>query len=73
LYNEAAVIRRTVIARVARLDRLDERFDREFWASIPPDERFAETWRLTVDAWTFSGRDLGEPGLPRRTARVVRR
>ena len=65
--------RRITAARLTTLDRLDERFDRDFWRSSPPDERFAETWRLTLDAWLFSGRDIGEPGLPRHLARVVRR
>lgn len=65
--------RKNVTLRVVPLKQADDRFEREFWQSIPPDERFAEAWRLAVDAWTFSGKDVGEPGLPRRTARVVRR
>ncbi|MGH7265256.1 MAG: hypothetical protein ACREMB_10440 [Candidatus Rokuibacteriota bacterium] len=64
---------RRVTLRIARLGQDDDRSARAFWQSIPPDERFAEVWRLTVDAWTVAGKDVGEPGLPRHTARVVRR
>lgn len=60
-------------SRIVRLEHLDDSFDRDFWDSIPHDERFAEAWRLTVDVWTFAGKDIGEPGLPRRIARVIRR
>lgn len=48
-------------------------FDREFWARVTPDERFAETWRLSEEIWRLKGWDPGEPGLPRSTARVIRR
>jgi hypothetical protein len=64
---------RHVTLRIARLGQDDDRAAREFWQSIPPDDRFAEAWRLTLDAWVFAGKDVGEPGLPRHTARVVRR
>jgi hypothetical protein len=63
---------RRITARKIALDRLDDRFDVEFWASVPPAERLAETWRLSLGLWQLAGRDRGESGLPRSAARVVR-
>ena len=51
----------------------ERRLEAEFWAMIPPDERFAEAWRLSLEIWRFKGWDPGEPRLSRSTARVVRR
>jgi hypothetical protein len=65
---------RHVTARKTTLERQDEDgFDVEFWAALPADERFAEAWRLSEEIWRVSGKDPGEPGLPRSVARVVRR
>jgi hypothetical protein len=50
-----------------------DRADREFWASLTPEDRVLETWRLSLELWEFKGWDLGEPGLCRAVARVVRR
>ena len=63
---------RKIVARKTTLAELDDRFDVEFWASVAPDERFAETWRLSEEIWRLAGKDPGEPGLPRRVAVVVR-
>jgi hypothetical protein len=63
---------RRVVARKTLLAERDDLFDVEFWASIPPDERFAETWRLSEEIWRLAGKDPGEPGLPRSVAVVVR-
>jgi hypothetical protein len=64
---------RLISARKTTLAELDDRFDVEFWASIPPDERLAQTWRISQEVWQFSGRDSGESGLCRSVAVVVRR
>lgn len=72
-FGKATTTRPRASARLIRLDDMDDEFDRRFWDSIPHDERFAEAWRLTLEVWTLGGRDTGEPGLPRRTARVIRR
>jgi hypothetical protein len=66
-------MRRTVTTRKTTLAQLDDRFDADFWATVPPAERLAETWRLTLELGRFAGRDPGEPGLHRSIARVVRR
>ena len=38
-----------ITIRKAALGPEDDRLDREFWASIPPEERVEETWRLTLE------------------------
>ena len=69
------VLRRTqhITVRKARLGSENDRLDREFWASIAPEERVEEAWRLTLELWELKGWDPGEPGLCRSVARVVRR
>lgn len=42
---------RQVTARKVRIEEADDRFDREFWAHIPPEQRFVETWRLSLELW----------------------
>ena len=64
--------RRITIRRTA-FGPEDERLDREFWAALTPEERVAETWRLTVEQWELKGWDPGESRLRRTVARVVRR
>jgi len=64
---------RRVTARKTTLAALDDSFDREFWAGVSPDERFAETWRLSEEVWRIRGWDSGEPGLSRSVARTHRR
>jgi hypothetical protein len=36
-----------ITARKTTREELDDQFDVSFWRSIPADERFAETWRLS--------------------------
>jgi hypothetical protein len=67
------VKRAHALTRKTTLDRLDDAFEREVWARSTPDERFAETWRLSEEIWRLKGWDPGEPGLSRHIARVVRR
>jgi hypothetical protein len=66
-------VSRRIIARKTTLDQLDDDFDIEFWSSIPPSERFAETWRLSEEVWRLAGKEPDESGLPRSVARLVRR
>jgi hypothetical protein len=61
-----------ITVRKARLGPENDRLDREFWASLPPDERVEETWRLTLELWELKGWDPGEPGVRRPVVRVVR-
>jgi hypothetical protein len=58
--------------RKARLSAVDDKFDREFWAGIGANERFAEAWRLSEEIWRFAGRETGERRLSRSVGRVVR-
>ncbi len=53
--------KRTMVARKTRMGEDSDRADREFWASLSPDERILESWRLTVELWQMScfiGRDV---------------
>jgi len=70
---EPAAKPRPVTVRRARLGAEESALDREYWTRLTPEERIEETWRLTVEQWTFQGWDPGEPGLCRSVARVVRR
>jgi hypothetical protein len=65
--------RRRMQVRVYRSLAEHDRGDREFWESIPPHERIAETWRLSEELWRLKGEFNDEPGLCRSVARVVRR
>jgi hypothetical protein len=64
---------RRITVRKTTYREMDDRFDVEFWASISPDERFAEAWRLSEEIWRLKGWDPGEPGLSRSVARLIRR
>ena len=64
--------RKVTVRKILRRGR-DDDFDPEFWAQVTPDERFAETWRLSEEIWRLKGWDPGEPGLSRSVARVIRR
>lgn len=63
-----AVTARKIIRRGAQDD-----FDPDFWTQVSPDERFTEAWRLSEEIWRLKGWDLGEPGMCRSVARVIRR
>ena len=58
--------------RKTTLAALDDEFDRTFWLAITPDERFAETWRLSEELWRLKGWDPGEPRLSRSVVRLTR-
>ena len=63
---------RHISIRKAHLGAEEERLDREFWASLGPEERLRVAWELTLELWELKGWDPGEPGLCRTVARVVR-
>jgi hypothetical protein len=48
--------------RKLRLGAESDQADREFWASLTPEQRVEETWRLSVELWEVNGWDIGEPG-----------
>ena len=58
--------------RKTRLGTESDQADREFWASMTPEARVLETWRLSLELWEFKGWN-SEPGLCRTIARVIRR
>lgn len=64
--------RSTAVTRKARLSTLDDQFDREFWAGVDPNVRFAEAWRLSEEIWQFAGRVTRERGFSRSVGRAVR-
>lgn len=64
--------RSEAMTRKTRLAALDDGFDREFWARIDANVRFAEAWRLSEEIWRFAGRGTGERGLSRSIGRVIR-
>ncbi len=39
---------------------------------LPPGERMAMVWPITVTAWAFMGEPVGESRLQRRTVRIHR-
>jgi len=66
-------MRREITARKTIRREVDGDGDLDFWVHVAPDERFAETWRLSEEIWRLKGWDSGEPGLSRATTRLIRR
>ena len=58
--------------RRVRLGPEEAQADREFWRGLAPEARVLESWRITCELWELKGWDIGEPGLCRSVARVVR-
>ncbi|MDP7113758.1 MAG: hypothetical protein QGH45_17450 [Myxococcota bacterium] len=51
----------------------DGSFDVEFWLRIPPEERAAAAWQLSLELWSLAEPDVDhERRLSRHVARVVR-
>ncbi len=63
---------RITSTRKLRLGAESDQADREFWASLTPEQRIEETWRLTVELWELKGWDIGEPGLRGPSSRTFR-
>jgi hypothetical protein len=51
----------------------DGGFDREFWRSIPPQQRLELTWDMVLEWTAWRVRANGEPRLQRSVCRVERR
>lgn len=47
--------------------------DLRFWLAIPPNERAAAVWQLSVEAFGLAGLEADEQRLPRSDYRIVRR
>ena len=60
-------------ARVVRLHEDDGAFDRDFWKSVPPDERLAMVWQIVLDELALRDPDAAEPRLQRSVCRVEHR
>ncbi len=67
-----AMDRSSAITRKTTLGDTDASFDRELRALTTPSQRFAETWKLSVEIWRLKGWNPGERGLSRSVARTVR-
>lgn len=50
----------------------DGAFDREFWASIPPQQRLEMMWDLVLEWRAWTGQADGEPRLQRSVCRIER-
>ena len=57
--------------RVRKLDSFETR-DNDL-KDVPPEDRVAMVWPLTIDVWAFMGYDIAESRLSRHIVRVVRR
>lgn len=60
------------MARKTTLEDQDSSFDREFWASLSPEERMERVWTLSYEVWKMAGKLPGEEGRPRATSRILR-
>ena len=50
----------------------DGSFDRAFWRTIAPADRFALVWDMVLEARVLKGSPDGEPRLQRSVCRVQR-
>jgi hypothetical protein len=60
-------------ARLIPLHQDDGQFDREFWQSVPRDERVAALWQMVQDWAEWRGVPTDELRLQRSVCRVERR
>jgi hypothetical protein len=49
-----------------------DRDDARFWATLSPDIRVLEVWKLSEEQWRLRGEYPDEPGLCRSVTRVHR-
>jgi hypothetical protein len=47
--------------------------DLRFWLEIPPSERAAAVWQLSVEAFRLADLEADERRLPRPEYRIIRR
>ena len=64
---------RKVAARLVRRGEGDEEFDRQFWADLGHEARFAAAWEMVAEADLFRGNDVRQPRLQRSVQRIQRR
>ena len=64
--------RRMTVRRFASHAEADAA-DRAYWLAIPPDERIAQVWRLSLAQWTLRGEIDGATRLRRSVTRIRRR
>lgn len=57
--------------RIATSPEEADRFDREFWAAMTPEDRVTLAWQLTLELWELKGWNAGEPGLRGPVKRIV--
>ena len=50
----------------------DGAFDRQFWRTIPPEQRLEMVWDMVVEWLAWRGGTDGEPRLQRSVCRVER-
>jgi hypothetical protein len=59
-------------SRKTTLQRMDDTFDREFWADVAPSTRLEMVWELSLRAFELAGKIPDESGHPRSVAHVHR-
>jgi hypothetical protein len=79
-FSEAAAARREARRRTWKAQvfrsgdpREMEEADLRFWLEIPPNERAAVVWQLSVEAFGLAEGQTDERRLPRSAYRIVRR
>ena len=63
---------RGITLRVFRTAHEAEAADRDFWKILTPEQRLAETWRLSEEQWCLHGKPGDEPGFCRSVTRLLR-
>ena len=70
--KRAARRRQRAKTRSGRLDSEAEKFDQDFWRSVPPGDRLALVWEMVLEYRAWRSPDAGECGLQRSVCRVER-
>ncbi len=64
---------RTIKARFIRLGEDDGSFDRDFWAEVGSEGRFAAAWEMVAEVDLMRGKDGRQPRLQRSVTSIRRR
>lgn len=64
--------RRAGMARVTRLHEDDGSFDREFWATVPPERRLELVWDMALEYLEWRGLSGSQPRLQRSVLGIER-
>jgi hypothetical protein len=70
--DTATARRHRMQVRVFRSLEEHDRADAAYWATLPPEERTLQVWKLSEAQWRLLGEWPGESGLCRSVARVQR-